>query len=286
MKFASKYFLVFVLGAFAIQPVATAYGQAHDSVRRVYNVNPWVSGGICIAGAASGILTIPARSKPNLTPAELQSLNRDAVPSYDRWSLQQDPSVIPTYETYSVILQITMGALPAALLFDKRIRSDGWNVMLMGLEVNAVVIGIYTVSPLGPLFQTRYRPVVYYTDAPVARDNGNNKNSFYSGHVASAAAASFFMAKVYSDYHPEMGADKYWLFGAAVVPPLLMAYARLKALDHFPSDIAVGFAVGTLCGILIPEIHRIGDQDMSMGAYSSPEGTGLTLRWTTDMSLK
>jgi membrane-associated phospholipid phosphatase len=94
------------------------------------------------------------------------------------------------------------------------------------------------------------------------------------------------MAKVYSDYHPEMGADKYWLFGAAVVPPLLMAYARLKALDHFPSDIAVGFAVGTLCGILIPEIHRIGDQDMSMGAYSSPEGTGLTLRWTTDMSLK
>ena len=255
--------------------------SVRDSSQRVYNVNPWVSGSICLAGAAAGILTIPARSKPNITDAELSALDRNNVPSFDRWSLHQNPSVVPTYETYSTVLQYGMAALPLTLLLDDGIRSDGLNVMLMALEVNAVVVGIYTASPLGPLFQTRYRPIAYYQsqNPPVDVHNGNNKNSFYSGHVASASAAAFFMAKVYCDYHPDLGADKYWIYGAAAIPSLAMAYVRLKSLDHFPSDVAVGLAVGTLCGILIPELHRIGGEDLSMGAYSGATGTGLTLRW-------
>src|SRR5205085_246625 len=146
---------------------------------------------------------------------------------------------------------IGMIVAPVGLLLDRPIRKDGMDIMMMAIEVNAVIVSIYTVSPLGPLFQTRYRPVTYYPDAPVDRHNGNNKNSFYSGHVASASAAAFFVAKVYSDYHPELGADKYWLFAAAAVPSLAMGYARLMALDHFPSDVAVGLGLGTLCGILI-----------------------------------
>jgi len=286
MQFFSKPFIALILGAFAIQSAETAFGQANDSVRRVYNINPWVSGGICVAAAAGGILTIPARAKPNFTDAELQSLDPNAVPSYDRWSLHQDPSVIPTYENYGIALQIAGGVLPLAVLLDKDIRKDGWSVILMGLEANAVVVGVYAISPLGPVFQTRNRPVVYYSNSPVDRYNGNNKNSFYSGHVASMAVSSFFVAKVYSDYHPELGADKYWLFAAAALPPLAMAYTRFRALDHFPSDIAVGFALGTVCGILIPELHRISGPNLSMGAYSSPQGTGVTVQWTTDMSVR
>jgi membrane-associated phospholipid phosphatase len=150
----------------------------------------------------------------------------------------------------------------------------------MGLEVNMVTVSIYAVTPLGPLFQTRYRPVIYYPNAPVNRLDANQKNSFYSGHVESAAAASFFMAKVICDYHPELGSNKWWVFGAAAVPPLLMSYFRFMSLNHFPSDIVVGLTVGTLCGVLIPELHRISTRDVSMGVYSSPNGTGLTLQWT------
>ncbi len=282
MHLLNKYSFVCVLTlSAALWPEASAQAQSasRDSAGRVYNVNYWVSGGICLVGAAAGILTIPSRAKPNFTDPELAALNPDNVPSYDRWSLHQDPSLVPTFENYSLYLQVGMAAAPVALLFDGPIRKDWVDVILMAMEVNAVVVTIYTVSPLGPLFQTRDRPVVYYPDAPVDRHNGNNKNSFYSGHVASASAAAFFMAKVYSDYHPELGADKYWLYGAAAIPSLAMAYVRLMSLDHFPSDCLVGLAVGTVCGILIPELHHVGGKDVSMGVYSSPGGAGLTFHW-------
>ncbi len=285
MHIISKYWVacVVALSILSLPRASTQAQSASDSSARIYSVNYWVSGGIILAGGAAGILTIPARSKPNYTDAELQALNSNNVPSFDRWSLHQDPTLVPTYENYSTILQITMAALPATLLFDKSIRQDWGDVMIMGLEVNAVVIGIYASSPLGPLFQTRNRPITYYSNKltypnnPVDLNNGNNKNSFYSGHVASAAAAALFMAKVYCDYHPD--ANKYLVYGAAAIPPLVMGYVRIKALDHFPSDVAVGLTVGTLCGVLIPELHRIGGQDLSLGTYSSPTGTGLTLQW-------
>lgn len=259
----------------------------------IYRMNYWLSGSIDLAAAAGGLLSIPARAKPNLDSAELANVNPNNVPSFDRWSLHQNPALVPQFETYSEILQIGMGAIPLALLFDSSIRQDGLEIMMMGLEVNAAAILIYTVSPLGPLFETRYRPIVYYptaqypnnynktiyTNNPVNIASGQNKNSFYSGHVASASAASFFMAKVYCDYHPD--ANKYLVYGIASVPALTMSYVRLMALDHFPSDVAVGLAVGTLCGVLIPELHKIGNDNLSMGIYTSPtSGTGLALRWT------
>ena len=285
MHIISKYSIACAV-ALSILSVSgsSVQAQSTNSHARIYNVNPWVSGGIIAAGGAAGILTISARAKPNYTDAELLAIDPNSVPSFDRWSLHRNPALVPTFENYSTIMQITMGVLPVTLLFDKSIRQNWGDVMIMGLEVNAVVIGIYTVTPLGPLFQTRNRPITYYSNkslypnVPVSLNNGNNKNSFYSGHVASAAAASFFMAKVYCDYHQD--ANRYLVFGAAAIPPLAMAYFRLMALDHFPSDVAVGFAVGTLCGILIPELHRIGGEDLSMGAYSNPKGTGLTLSWS------
>ena len=70
------------------------------------------------------------------------------------------------------------------------------------------------------------------------------------------------------------------MFGIGALPGIAMAYVRFKALDHFPSDIAVGMVIGTACGVLIPELHKIGDKNLSIGAYSSPTtGTGLTLNW-------
>jgi membrane-associated phospholipid phosphatase len=275
-KFWIAYGLMF---GFAMVPNSSVQAQTvpSDSSHHVYYINNWVTGSIIVAGAATGILSIPGRAKPNITDAELMALNPNDVPSFDRWSLHQDPTPVPTFENYSTIMQYGMGALPLTLLIDGDIRKDGLDIMLMGLEVNTVVIGIYAVSPLGPLFETRYRPIVYYHSQTVDVYNGNNKNSFYSGHVASASAAAFFMAKVYCDYHPD--ANEYLVYSIAAVPALAMCYVRLMALDHFPSDVAVGLAVGTLCGVLIPELHKIGGKDLSMGVYSSPTSTGLTLKW-------
>jgi membrane-associated phospholipid phosphatase len=111
-------------------------------------------------------------------------------------------------------------------------------------------------------------------------NNNNSRNSFFSGHVGSCAYSTFFMAKVYSDYHPELGAKKYLLYLAASVPPLVIGYARVRSLAHFPSDVAVGFGLGAVIGIVVPELHKNRKfKDFSLGMFSSPDGMGVSVGW-------
>ena len=249
----------------------------------VYHVNYWISVPIIVAGGVGGFWFI-AKPKSNITDAELAALNPNNVPSFDRISLHQNMALVPQWDKYASAGQIIGAAMPLAILLDPDVRPDWLPVLTIGLEVNMVTLAIYSLSPLGPRFITRYRPLAYYpaSDAKangINQNDGFDKNGFYSGHVASVAASSFFLAKVYSDYHPD--ANRYIVYGLASVPPLAMGVIRFMTLDHFPSDIAVGFAVGAICGVVIPQLHRIGGNGLSMGAYSSPTmGTGLTLAWT------
>ena len=86
---------------------------------------------------------------------------------------------------------------------------------------------------------------------------GSQRNSFYSGHVASVATASFFIAKILEDYHPDWTGKKWLFYGLAIVPPTVMGVMRVQAVRHYPSDAIVGGVLGALTGILIPELHRI-----------------------------
>jgi membrane-associated phospholipid phosphatase len=113
----------------------------------------------------------------------------------------------------------------------------------------------------------RFRPLAYVKESNYEGDypfqefnmneqrNGNARNSFLGGHPSLVATSTFFIAKVYSDYHPD---SKYrWVFytGAAAAT-VTTAYLRHLSGRHFPSDLIVGSAVGTLSGILIPHWHK------------------------------
>ncbi|HEY3390504.1 MAG TPA: phosphatase PAP2 family protein [Prolixibacteraceae bacterium] len=194
--------------------------------------------------------------------------------------VDQDASNAERYNKDAAIVLTTSVSLPVLLVFDKYIKKDWSKMLMMYLETISVVSNIYTYSFPGPSFQSRFRPVTYYTDLPVSeRMDGNNRNSFYSGHVASAAAASFFMAKVYADYHPELGREKYLLYAAAAIPALLIGYLRVKGLRHFPSDALVGPGIGACVGILIPEIHRIKlkNKNLTVGLSTTGESAGIGL---------
>ena len=81
-------------------------------------------------------------------------------------------------------------------------------------------------------------------------------DSFFSGHTSTTAAASFFMAKVYTDLHPETEGKKWLFYVAALAPPAVVGYFRYKALKHFPTDVLTGIAVGAASGVLIPHLHK------------------------------
>ncbi len=258
------------------------YGRT-DSARHPYKVNYWVSGGIAVVGGLTNYIGIPPIiNKQEISAAELSSLNRNVINGFDRWALNQDPSKADMYDKDATIVLATSVTLPAVLAFDKYIGKDWSKMLVMYLETISVVSNIYTYSFLGPSFQNRFRPITYYADAPMSeRVDGNSRNSFYSGHVASTAAATFFMAKVYADYHPELGGKKYLLYAAAAIPPVLLGYFRVKGLRHFPSDAMVGLGVGAFVGIMIPEIHRIKfkNKNLSLGLVSTGESVGLGLQW-------
>lgn len=281
-SFIGKLFFFVVLSAFGRTQLNAQYIKT-DSLKHVYKVNYWVSGGIALAGGVSNYLGIPhIINKPEITVTEFQTLDRAQFGGFDRTALNQDPLKREMYNKDANILLITGVTMPVLLAFDKRIQKDWGKILVMYLETISIASNVYTYAYIGPSVQNKFRPIVYYDALTYAeRNDGNNRNSFYSGHVASTAAATFFMAKVYTDYHPELGAKKYLIYTAAAIPPLLLGYFRVKGLRHFPTDVAVGFAVGALCGILIPEIHRIKlkNKDMSIGLASNGVATGIGLKW-------
>jgi hypothetical protein len=255
----------------------------------VYRINYWLSGTFSVAATAANIYAIPKiiKAKDRLTDEELRGLDSRAHNNFDKWALKLDPSKREDYYAASDYVLPIIVASAATLGFDRNIRKDWARILMIYYEMHAVTFSLYNFSPFGPAFQNKVRPYSYYdyyTDEQ--RQTGNNRNSLYSGHTASAAASTFFMVKVYNDYHPELGRKKYLLYTLATVPPLIEGYLRMKALAHFPSDILVGLVIGAVCGVVVPDLHKFRNKNIKLGVINAPMGPGLSLSWSPDYDNK
>jgi hypothetical protein len=275
--------LMFCINVFSLP--ADSVKKETKRIKR-YHVNYWVTGSIIGVGMVGDIFAITRlKNKADLSDQELGFVTSEQqvglMTSIDRWALKQNPADRNLWTKISDYSQTVTFLLPSLLMIDRQMRKDWYDLLLMYVEGHTITFTFYNYSPLGPTFQNRCRPLTYYPEFDSAvRQSGHNRNSFYSGHVASTAYSTFFMAKVYSDYHPELGAAKYLLYLAAAIPPLFVGYARIKALAHFPSDDAVGFALGAIIGIVVPELHKNRRfKNFSLGMYESSEATGISLRW-------
>jgi membrane-associated phospholipid phosphatase len=256
-----------------------------DSVRaprkKMYHVN-YITGSLIIAGGL--VSDYPAigriKNKPDLTNSEILDLNPGLLNPLDRWAIQQNPSQYLMYSKLSDNIEPPIFViLPALLGLDKKIRKDWLDILFMYVEGHVITFTVYNYSWLGPTFQNKFRPITYYTSLPMAdRTTGNNRNSAYSGHTASVAYTSFFVAKVYCDYNPD--ASKFLIYTAALIPPLAMGYIRVKALAHMPSDCITGLTVGALVGIILPQLHKFNCKGITLGMMSIPGASGLDVCWT------
>ncbi len=268
----------------------TAFGVTDSTTtdtlvrKKIYRVNKPVVWTIIGLGALSDAAAISRiKNKPDITDGEIAALNRGIIDGLDRWAIEQDvsSSSIVTFKNIGDYGQIPVIMLPALLALNREISKDWKDLLLIYAEGHIITFSFYNYSPLGPTFQNKFRPYVYYDQFPMEeRQNGYNRSSFYSGHVATCAYSTFFMAKVFCDYHPHMKAGKYWTYAAAAIPPLLMGYCRVRSLDHFPSDNLVGLMLGGALGIIVPELHKFHNKDISLGMITSPDGgVGLNLCW-------
>lgn len=210
---------------------------------------------------AADLLAIPLilRSKKIISIQELEALPSIIIRRLDRIALHQDIQQREILQKQSDDLLRGTIALNILLLANGRIRAQALEVFSLYAAAHAATYTIYSFSPLGPAFRDKYRPIVYYQALTgTVRTPGNNRNSGYSGHTGNAACATMFMANVLIANSPSLGRTaKLVIYGLALIPPILVGRLRVKALKHFPSDVALAILIGTICGIAVPSMFQV-----------------------------
>ena len=267
--------IIIVLIAFS-----TLSGQVVAENENVYKINRIVTGSIGLGGSLAGYFGIKkVRNKADISEEIVLGLDKYDVNRFDRVALFQNPESRKRANSISDIGQYITFFAPVLLLADKRINEHWLDIGLLYFETQAISILIYGWSPLGPQFIDRYRPETYYDELSLKnRQSGQNQNSFFSGHVLVTSTASFFMAKVICDFHPELGRKKWLVYGAALIPPALVGYFRVKALRHFPTDIIAATAIGGTIGFFIPHLHK-NKKDKGLSIDTNIDGNGIALKY-------
>jgi membrane-associated phospholipid phosphatase len=250
----NRYVVLIVLSLVA----SGLFGQkSKDKREKVYKMNYWVDVPVTAGLFATYYFGLEALTrKTNPDSAQVVALNKEDIWWFDRVALYQDVNTFVDSRNVSDYGLRIAGIMPFFLLIDRRIRRDWYDFILLYLETQSVAQNLYLLG--GPLFTERIRPFAYYDELSVpARTGDGTTDSWFSGHTSTTATASFFMAKVVSDYHPELGKKKWWLFAAALIPPAFVGVYRIRALKHFPTDVIMGTAVGAAVGILIPHFHKM-----------------------------
>ncbi len=212
-------------------------------------------------------------SKESSSEARIRALNRNDINGFDRSAAGRFSQKAADASNLFFFGSIPM---PLLLLADKHIRGDAGKVGLLYAETMSVTGLLYTSATY---FADRYRPLTYNQSLPLSeRISGNNRNSFFAGHVALVGGSTFFAAKVFSDYHPHSSL-RFAFWGLAAGATAATGYLRYRAGKHFPSDVLLGAAAGALSGILVPQFHKarlVRNQNFTLLPFAGP-GNGLAI---------
>jgi len=274
-----KYILTLFTVVFACNSLV--FGQTSSPYKTRFAVDaPIIAAGVGLSGY--GLYRIS--EKDPMTEAQVLALSKDNVNKFDRpyaGNYDENAKKISDFPFYGSFIT------PIALMFDKDIRDNAGQMMVLYVETMAITGALFTMTNG---FAERRRPLVYgefnangepIEGAPMdERTRKNAKNSFYAGHTAATASATFFVAKVFHDYNP----DSPWrpvVWGAAAAVPAGVGYLRLKAGKHFLSDNILGYAIGAGVGILVPQLHKKSNgTGLSVMPVSDFEYNGVALTYT------
>jgi len=209
-------------------------------------------GGVVLAFGSEGLM----RQVSPLTPAELGQLDPADVWRLDRLATDNwSPSVARTSDAF---LYGSMAAPPLLALLHPRSREEFPAIATMWAETGLITYGL---TGLGKWAVRRRRPFTYLPAGPgypgLAEAQGarDARFSFPSGHSSMTAAMCFFSARVYHDLFPDSPARPVvWVLAAVI--PASVAWMRVRAGKHFPSDVITGYLLGATVGISLPALHR------------------------------
>jgi membrane-associated phospholipid phosphatase len=183
-----------------------------------------------------------------LTIDEINALNRSSINSFDRGAVRPFRAGL----TSDIATGISL-AMPLVLLSDRRIRQEWPTVGVMWGEVLLLQSGLNAIIKS---LTERVRPYAYDPGTPMNRKTETDARvSFYSGHTGTAAAMSFFTARLFSEYFPH-SRSRTLVWGTAAVYPALIGMDRIRTGRHYPSDVIVGYITGAAIGYFVPALHK------------------------------
>ena len=202
-----------------------------------------------VGGSLLGLYRI--QQKDGLNNAQLAALRKEDVPAIDRFSAGWYSDAAQTKSDY--LCYGSIAAVPIVLAFNPNVRAHYGQVAGLFVQTMLATDAIFTnITASFP----RYRPYLYGTEGGDGRNGKIATSSFFAGHTAHTATATFFMAKVFADFNPDSPARPY-VWGVAALLPAAVAYYRIEAGKHFLSDNLVGYTLGTTVGILVPQLHKV-----------------------------
>ena len=210
---------------------------------------PLALGGVALRGVAEGVDRLRYRDS-----TAYAQLSRSDMGPYDRWAIGYYSRPADLWSTALTAAEL---AVPVAL--------DGWD-MAAGREARLGVITdlliyseVYFYSSSLAVFAKSLRwhprPLAFTSHAPAAqRRSSDAGSSFFSAHTTSAFASAVFTGYTFQLKHPDSPLVP-WLWGGMLGAASTVGALRIYSGKHFPSDVAVGAAVGSLAGYGIPRLH-------------------------------
>lgn len=191
------------------------------------------------------------KQKSDLTLEDLNNKNVDDLPFFDRWAAGNYSD--KANKTSYLLFNASYAYPVLVMLINKNSRNKIGQISVIFIETIGITGAMYTMAA-GLIY--RSRPFIYGPDVPLdLRLDKGGQRSFYGGHVAATAAASFFMARVYKDFNGKTKLQP-WLWAIAATLPAVMAYERIRAGYHFLSDCVLSYGIGAATGLLIPAMHK------------------------------
>jgi membrane-associated phospholipid phosphatase len=199
-------------------------------------------------GAILGTSLILRHNMDPLTEEEVALLDPMDVPAFDRSTITKKQEM-PAGD----LLLYGSLFLPLSFFAHENTRKDIGTLAVMAGEVFVFQLGL---NFMVKVLTKRVRPYCYDENTPLSeKTTVNARLSFYSGHTSTAAAMSFFVAKVFSDYLPNPN-TKFIIWTSAALYPLLTGLLRVDSGSHFRTDSIIGYTAGALVGYFIPVLHK------------------------------
>jgi undecaprenyl-diphosphatase len=204
--------------------------------------------------------------------------------SFDRIAVTQ--TIDPHAGTYSTIGLGTAIVFAIVDPFLSGLR-DGWDAAAVDAVMYAETIALTeALTDITKIAVRRPRPIDYIdcpygTTLTAGCSATNFQLSFFSGHaatVASIGATASYLAFIRSPHSPR--AVRPWLtLGLATALTAFVSVERVRAGEHFPTDVIAGSLAGAMVGVLVPHLHRHKQEapPVWIGAAPSPGG-GASLR--------